>query len=153
MRCSLFIALFMPLLLAGCSWLPFPGNDSASQPADNKRVSRARPGENFGTLPPDYHLRVVEAFQAKWPNDPIYRYRFELPRRVQVSSPKKTGYAVRFRAQKSSLNTPFPEGFPWIAFFEHGKIVWVLRDSEIGSDLKWFDPAQRTVEWPVENGT
>lgn len=105
-------------------------------------------GIDFGTLPQDYPLRTVEAFQAKWPADVVYKYRFEMPRRVQNVLTGRYGYAVRFRAQKSTIVTPMPEGFPWVVYLENGKVVWVQRDTEVGDSLKWFDAEQATFDWP-----
>jgi hypothetical protein len=116
---------------------------SADAPA-----AKAQPGIDFGAFPQDYQLRTVETFQAKWPADVVYKYRFEEPRRAQNTNLGRYGYAVRFRAQKVSQTSPMPDGFPWVAYFENGRIVWVQRDTEVAGAIKWFDPAQATVDWP-----
>ena len=138
------LALVVPF--AGCHLFSF-SSKSSSVPTETP-VAKAAPGIDCGPYPQDYQLRTVEAFQAKWPADVIYKYRFELPRRVQNTSSGRNGYAVRFRAQKVSQSEPIPEGFPWMAYFEYGKIIWVQRDTEVAGVIKWFDPAQATVDWP-----
>jgi hypothetical protein len=138
-------SVLMAFVLSGCSWLPFSSNTSAADaPAPN---ARSVPQEDFGGYPADYMQRIVTAFQAKWPRDPIYAYRFEQPRRVQNTYSGRYGYAVRFQAQRPSANMKFEQGYPWVAFFEYGKIVWVQRDSEVAKSIKWYDGPQKAVEW------
>jgi len=146
MRLSLFAVLALVLPLSGCHLFHF-SSKPASYPAEAP-VAKAAPGVDYGPYPQDYQMRTVEAFQAKWPADVVYRYRFELPRRVQNTYSSRNGYAVRFCAQKVTLTTPLPGGFPWVAYFEYGKIVWVQRDTAAASTIKWFDPVQATVDWP-----
>lgn len=148
MRISLLAAFgALSLATAGCSWIPFLSKSNS--PADDpKPQARAEPGQDFGLYPHDFQQRVVQAFQAKWRGDPIYNYRFELPRRVELSQGDRKGYAVRFSAQNPTRRAPMAPGFPWVAYFENGLVVWVQRESEVGSSLRWFDGAQRTVDWP-----
>jgi len=142
MRIIYLVVLALVMPLTGCQMFPFK---SASKDAP---VEKAQPGIDFGAYPQDYLLRTVETFQAKWPADVVYKYRFEQPRRMYNNYAKRHGYAVRFRAQKVSQTTPLPEGFPWVAYFENGKIVWVQRDTEVANAIKWFDPAQSVIDWP-----
>jgi len=142
MRITLFAVLVLAMPLAGCHFF------SSRSSSDEIPVSKSAPGIDYGVFPQDYQLRVVEAFQAKWPADVIYKYRFELPRRVQNTNSGRYGYAVRFAAQKVSVSTPFSADLPWIAYFEYGRVVWVQRNTEVGNTLKWFDPMRETVDWP-----
>ena len=145
MRIPLLVVLALIMPLAGChlfSW------SSKSPTPTETPVVKSEPGVDCGPFPQDFQLRTVEAFQAKWPADVVYKYRFELPRRVLNTYSGRYGYAVRFRAQKISQTAPAAEGFPWVAFFEYGKIVWVQRDTEAASTIKWLDPVQAAVDWP-----
>ena len=147
MRIIPFAVVVLVMPLAGCLGVSSKKSETADVPVSTAKVS-PMPGVDFGVLPQDYPLRTVEAFQAKWPADIIYKYRFEMPRRAQNTLTGRYGYAVRFRAQKASVVTPMPEGFPWIVYFENGKVVWVQRDTEVNATLKWFDPEQATFDWP-----
>jgi hypothetical protein len=149
MRIIPFAAVVVVLPLAACHM--FSSKKGPAEVPMTTAKTAPIPGLDFGVLPDDYPLRTVEAFQAKWPADVVYRYRFESPRRVQNSYSGRYGYAVRFRAQKVSVNAPMPEGFPWIAYFENGKVVWVQRDTEVGNGLKWFDSEQAAFDWPRAN--
>lgn len=152
MRIPLIAVVALVVPLAGCSGSSSASKDLNEVPMGSAKAS-ADPSHDFGAIPQDYPLRTVEAFQAKWPADVVYRYRFEMPRRVQNTYSGRFGYAVRFRAQKGNVSTPMPEGFTWIAYFENGKIVWVQRDTEVGSSLKWFDAEQATFDWPPATAT
>lgn len=145
MRITLIAALALVMPLAGCNI--FSSKSSGSGPAATP-VAKVEPGIDFGIFPQDYQLRVVEAFQAKWPADVVYKYRFEMPRRVQNTYSKHYGYVVRFAAQKVTVGAPLPSELPWEAYFENGKVVWVQRGTEAGDTFKWFDSAQGTVDWP-----
>jgi hypothetical protein len=142
MRITHLFGLVLVVAFAGCH--------SSSKPSsqDAPVVKKVAPGADFGPYPMEYILRTVETFQAKWPADVVYHYRFELPRRVQNNHTKRFGYAVRFRAQKVTQTAPMPDGLPWVAYFENGKLSWVQRDTEVTSILKWIDPAQSVVDWP-----
>jgi hypothetical protein len=142
MRFIFLVMLVLVMPLAGCHM--FSSHSSSPEASAAKAV----PGVDYGAYPQDYLLRTIETFQAKWPADVVYKYRIEQPRRVQNTYSGRYGYALRFRAQKVSQTTPMPEGFPWVAYFENGKIVWVQRDTEVASTIKWFDPMQGTVDWP-----
>jgi hypothetical protein len=151
MRFTAIIVLALVIPLAGCHLLPWKKSSrSKEHPKEVSEgpVVRSEPGLDCGPYPTNFQLRTIEAFQAKWPADVTYKYRFEMPRRVQNTSTQRYGYAVRFRAQKAAAAAPMPEGFPWIAYFEYGKIVWVQRDTEVADTVKWFDPVQVTVDWP-----
>ena len=143
MRLTPLVVLALIVPITGCHLLSTRSSGSTEAP-----VAKAAPGLDFGPYPQDYQLRIVEAFQAKWPADVVYKYRFEQPRRVKNTDSDRNGYAVRFRAQKATQATPLPDGFPWVAYFEYGKIVWVQRDTEVSGFIKWFDPAQASVDWP-----
>ncbi|MFT3783315.1 MAG: hypothetical protein QM790_14995 [Nibricoccus sp.] len=142
MRITILAVLALVVPLAGCRLLSFKKSDPAEAP-----VAKSDPGNDYGAYPNDFQQRTIDAFQAKWPADVIYQYRFELPRRVENTYSSRYGYAVRFAAQKGGGNA-FPSGLPWIAYFENGRIVWVQRASEVSDTLKWFDSPKSTVDWP-----
>jgi hypothetical protein len=144
MRITPLVVLALAVSVAGCHLF----SSKSSSAAPDTHVVKAEPGVDCGPYPETFQLRTIEAFQAKWPADVVYKYRFELPRRAQNVNSGRYGYAVRFRAQKVSQATPLPEGFPWVAYFEYGKIVWVQRDTEAVSAIKWLDPVQAAVDWP-----
>jgi len=147
MRFTTLVVLALVIPLAGCHLFSWKKSSTPKEVSEGP-VVKSEPGLDCGPYPTNFQLRTIEAFQAKWPADVIYKYRFEMPRRVQNTDSGRFGYAVRFRAQKVTQTTPLPEGFPWVAYFEYGKIVWVQRDTEVAGAVKWFDPAQVTVDWP-----